>query len=590
MISCKNDFSKMFRFCLKIMVKKSKFKMILWIILNIITSLTPSLLIILNRNIINYIKEKESYEMIILLLLLVGFLQIIIALLSLYTNYIYEIIKKDIDYYIYRRLYEKLTITPLERFEDNEYFNTVTMAQRAVQMNGVYNIKYIIDIFKAFITMLSVVMVLLIIHWSLPIALIISMVPGFVGTIIAKSIDYKNNVDLLPSERMQSYISSLFFNKNFLKEAKIFKLRDYLLTKWSEIFKNIKNAKIKILAKESKITFIGNNVIQISTVIVNIYLVYNIFSSKITLGDYVALTEAIVVLQSELGNIAMNVGELFEIGLYNKSLMTIINEDSVATFNNEDMLEKIQTLELKNISFKYPNNKKTVLNNISLKINKGEKIAIVGYNGSGKSTLINIILGIYTNIEGDYELNGIKVDKSTINKYQSRMTMIFQDFIRYKLSIRENVAFGNIQNISNDELIKDSLREVGLEENIEKLPCSINTILSKEFTNGTELSGGEWQKLAMARSLIKDSDVVIFDEPTSALDPIAELEVSDLLNNTCKDKTTIMISHRLGITKFADRIIVMKEGKIIERGSHKELIKKNGEYKKLYESQAEFYR
>lgn len=545
---------------------------------------------VLNGNIINSITERQTYKMVIMLLILVGVIQISGGLVEVVKNYVYELIKKTVDYYIYKKLYEKLTIMPLEKFEDSEYYNMVAMANRAIEMNGINNIKYVIDIVSDIITIFGVVFVLVAIHWSLPIALFLSMIPGFIGIIIAKSMKYNNSVDLIPAERMQSYISSLFFDKNSLKEIRIFKIRNYLINKWSEIFLDLRTSRIKILLKESKINFIGNNIIQISTVLVNMYLIYNIYINNITLGDYVALTQAVVVLQSKIGNIAMNVGELFEIGLYNKSLFKILNEDNTEIIDDDNSLMGIHSLELKNVSFSYPNSKEKVLNNISLKVNKGERVAIVGYNGSGKSTLINILLGIYTEIDGTYEINGIKIDNSIAGKYQTKMTAILQDFIHYKMPIRENVGFGNIKHIKNDKLIKSKLEEVGLKNKVNELPNNIDTILSKEFIEGTELSGGQWQKIAIARSMIKDSEIVIFDEPTSALDPIAELEVFNLLNNVSRDKTTIMISHRLGITKFADTIILMKNGRIIEKGSHEELMQNSGEYKNMYEAQAANYR
>lgn len=584
------DFGKMFLLCFKVMVKGTKLEMIVWGILNIIASIIPSIIIVLNRNIINGITKRQTYKELVMLLILVGVIQISGGLVEVVKNYIYQLIKKTVDYYIYKELYKKLTIMPLEKFEDSEYYNMVAMANRAVEMNGIDNVKCIIDIITDILTIFGVIFVLAVIHWSLPIALVLSMVPGFIGTIIAKSMKYNNSVDLVSAERMQSYISSLFFYKNSLKEIRIFKIGNYLIDKWSLIFTNVRNSRIKVLLKESKISFIGNNIIQVSTVLVNIYLIYNIYGNNITLGDYVALTGAVGVLQSKLGNMAMNIGELFEIGLYNKSLFSIFNENSTEMIGDTDNLIEIQSLELKNASFSYPNSNRKVLNDISLKINKGDKIAIIGYNGSGKSTLINILLGIYTDIDGTYEINGIKIDNSVISKYQTKMTAILQDFIHYKMPIRENIGFGNIEHIKNDELIKSKLKEVGLKSEVDKLPNNIDTILSNEFIEGTELSGGQWQKIAIARSMIKDSEIVIFDEPTSALDPIAELEVFNLLNNVSRDKTTIMISHRLGISKFADTIILMKDGEIIERGSHEELMKNNGEYKNMYEAQAYFYR
>ncbi len=584
------------------MLKRNKLRTITWIILSIIVSFFPSILIVLNRNIINGIKnitEGQSYKITIILLMLVCIVQIFSGLIDTIKNYLYQIIKNKVDYSLYEKLYNKLTTIPLEKFEDSEYYNVVAMANQAVLMNGLNNIKYIIDIISNAITIFSVIFVLIMIHWSLPIALILSMVPGCIGILIAKSMDYNNSLSLMSTKRMESYISSLFFNKNVLKEIRIFKTKNYLIDKWRKVFTYVRNSKIEILLKESKIGLIGSSIIQISTVLVSIYLINNIYNYNITLGDYVALTGAMSTLQSSMGDIAMNIGELFEIALYNTSLFKIINDNienptnssnglEIATDAND--LDKIQTLELKNISFRYPNSNKKVLDNISLKINKGQKIAIVGYNGSGKSTLINVLLGNYTDIDGLYEINGEKINTSSISRYQSKMTVILQDFIHYKLSVRENIGFGDIEYIKNDKFIKNKLKEVGMKDEIDKLSNGIDTILSKEFVDGTELSGGQWQKMAIARSMSKDSEIIIFDEPTSALDPIAELEVFKLLNNVSKDKTTIMISHRLGVAKFADTIIVMKDGKIIENGAHEELIKNDGEYKNMYEAQANYYR
>ncbi|NMF07934.1 ABC transporter ATP-binding protein [Clostridium beijerinckii] len=591
----KIDFLKTFLLFFKIMIRKNKLKIIVWIMLSLIVSLIPTVTLVLNRNAINLIKDitkGQSYRILITILILIGVIQICTSIMDAIKNYIYQLIKKTVDYYLYEKLYEKLTIMPLERFEDSEYYNIVLMANKAIQMNGMDNIKYIIDITSDIISIFSVICVLAVIHWSLPVALVLSMVPGFIGTIIAKSMGYNNSLGLLSSKRMETYITSLFFDKNSLKEMRIFNIKNYLIDKWRTIFHYVRNSEIKILLKESKISLIGSSSIQISTVLVSIYLVYNIYINNITLGDFVALIGSMDILKSKMGDIAMNIGELFELGLYNTSLFKIINDndDNLVILDNLNKVEVIKSLELKNVSFKYPNSEKKVLDNVSIKIEKGQRIAIVGYNGSGKSTLINILLGNYTNIHGTYEINGIKMDNSIISKYQSRMTVILQDFIRYKLPIRDNVGFGNIEQINNDDLIKCKLDEVGLMQEVEKLPDNIDTIISKEFIKGTELSGGQWQKIAIARSMIKNSEIVIFDEPTSALDPVAELEVFNLLNDVSMDKTTIMISHRLGITKFADRIIVMKEGKIIEQGSHEELMKNDGEYKHMYETQADYYR
>lgn len=459
--------------------------------------------------------------------------------------------------------------------------------------NGIDNIKYIITIISSIITIIGVVTMLSMVHWSLPIALFVSMIPGFIGIAISKVISYNNSVDLIKNEREQNYISSLFFNKNSLKEIKIFNTGSHLLNKWTSLFEFIRNSKVKVLKKEKQISILGNLVMQISTVVTSIYLVFNIVNAYITIGDYVALTTAMTTFLASIGSISENIGELFERSLYNSALFEVINEqDSYNSnnMNNYNSINPIETLDLKNITFKYPNTSKNVLKGLSLTIKKGEKIALVGNNGSGKSTLINILSGIYTDYAGSFKVNGFDVKNGLLKKYQEKITVVLQDFNKYKFSIKDNIAFGNVSKQNNSQFIKNKLKQVDLYDYVEKLPNNIDTLLSKEFENGTELSGGQWQKIAIARAIAKSFDIIIFDEPTSALDPLAEMEVFNLLTKLSSDKTAIMISHRLGITKYADKIYFMENGRIIEKGTHNELIELDGKYKKMYDSQAKWYK
>lgn len=578
--------------CIKFMLKKNKLKTIFWVIFSIVLALIPPIIIILNKEVINEIADitKEGImSEIISTLLLIAFIQIFNAIVDSIKDYLYEIIKKDTDYYLFRKLYSKLIVTELEKFEDSGYYNLVSLANGAVLSNGIDNIKYMVDIFSSLVTIAGVIVVLSIVHWSLPVALLVSMVPGFIGIVIAKTMSYNNSVDLIPSQRAEAYISSLFFNKNTLKEVKIFKLGQYLLQKWKDTYEFIRESKIKISKTEKKIAIAASSIMQLSTAGVSIYLVYNISGGNITVGDYVALTTAMTTFLSSIGLIAESIGELFERSLYNTSFFEVIGDEDENRCIDTKNIGTIEDINLRNITFKYPNADKDVIRNLSLNIKKGEKIALVGNNGSGKSTLINILMGIYTKYNGIFEINGQELNDGLVEQYQSKLTVVLQDFNRYKFSIKENVGLGNLSQKDNKKFIENKLKEVDLYDYVTKLPNSIETILSKEFEEGTELSGGQWQKIAIARAMSKNSEIIIFDEPTSALDPLAELEVFNLLNKVSKDKTTIMISHRLGVTRYADRICFMEDGKIIEQGTHEELINMGGKYKKMYEAQAKWY-
>lgn len=241
-----------------------------------------------------------------------------------------------------------------------------------------------------------------------------------------------------------------------------------------------------------------------------------------------------------------------------------------------------------NVCFAYPNTDHTILHNLSFTIKNGQKIGIVGLNGSGKTTLIKLILRLYTPTTGKILLNGVDINTIPLGQYLKRIGAVLQDFNIFAYSIRENIVFD--KNISDDRL-NNALDNSGFSEKVVTLKDGINTIISKELNEkGIELSGGEGQKLALARALYKDAGILILDEPTSTLDPIAEYQMFSSLHDISEGKTTLFISHRLSSTKFCDRIFVIQSGGIVEDGSHSELMKQGGIYADMFESQAKFYR
>ncbi|MCM3135804.1 ABC transporter ATP-binding protein/permease [Paenibacillus polysaccharolyticus] len=250
--------------------------------------------------------------------------------------------------------------------------------------------------------------------------------------------------------------------------------------------------------------------------------------------------------------------------------------------------EKNNSVSIENVSFYYPGSLSPSLDNISLKIAEGETIAIVGENGSGKSTLVKILLGIYVPSTGIVKLAGQdtkKVDPSVLFK---NVSAVFQKFQKYKMTFKENVEISDIRAKSNIGKIKSLSKEVGIDFQNERFPEGENTMISREF-NGVELSGGQWQRLAIARGLYRNHNIIVLDEPTAAIDPIEELNVYNTFAEIAKDKTAIIVTHRLGSTKIADQIIVMEKGRIIEKGSHNELMNVKGKYMEMYRKQAEWY-
>ncbi|MBR5066899.1 MAG: ABC transporter ATP-binding protein, partial [Lachnospiraceae bacterium] len=268
-------------------------------------------------------------------------------------------------------------------------------------------------------------------------------------------------------------------------------------------------------------------------------------------------------------------------------------EPVIVKDKGEDVEKGCKSFELKNVSFRYTPESEEILHNISLKVNPGEKIAIVGYNGSGKTTLIKLLMRLYDPSEGTILYDGKDIKDYNLNKYHDRMGVVFQDFNMYGASLAENVCLDDIEIKDNEELkenIKKALKRSGFAERLNALENGLETSVTTEFDEaGVDFSGGESQKVAIARAFFKDADILIMDEPSSALDPIAEYNLNKAMHEAAGDKTVFYISHRLSTTRDADRIIMLEKGRIIEEGSHDELLKKNGKYAEMWRVQASRY-
>ena len=251
---------------------------------------------------------------------------------------------------------------------------------------------------------------------------------------------------------------------------------------------------------------------------------------------------------------------------------------------------KPAVIEFKNVFFKYPGTERFILKDFNLKIESGEKVALVGENGAGKSTLIKLLLRFYDVTDGVILINGIDIKNLDLEEWHRQIGALFQDFIKYQFTYKENVIFGNLEKKDDMKALHDALKKSGADGFLQDLPSGIDQIVGKTFEEGVDLSGGQWQKLALARAFFRDAPFLILDEPTSAIDAKAEFEIFENVQKLQKDKTVIIISHRFSTVRTADRILVLDEGKIIEEGSHEYLVKKNGVYAELFEIQAQGYK
>lgn len=423
--------------------------------------------------------------------------------------------------------------------------------------------------------------------------LFIAVVPAlaiYIAGSKLSQIEFLKSVDNTLYQRKKEYCTRVFYMKNYAEELRMTHVGQLIKHLYEEgtlgLIQNSKQYGLKI----ALLAFFKNAVTDVGIVIIAlIYVLYRIMVSKtLLIGDYVGLSQAVLCISNTLTGLSQNLSELKGISLSIaefQAFMCLECEHNLGTMKPESKQIKIA---FKSVGFQY--NEKEILKDISLTIEKRQKIAIVGRNGAGKTTLINLLIKIFDATEGQITLNDNEVREYNPIAYRHIFSYIPQDYHLYAMSMQDNITMGTPETELGFSVM-DALEQTGLKSKFAQTNINLNTDMTKEFeTDGLEFSGGDIQKMALARLMVQGRPILILDEPSSALDPIAEKDLFEKTFNTFSDHTIIFISHRLATTKFADRIYFMSEGQIVESGSHEELMTLQCEYATLYNMQAEKYR
>ncbi|OBZ16361.1 hypothetical protein A8L34_26960 [Bacillus sp. FJAT-27264] len=479
---------------------------------------------------------------------------------------------------------------PYYYYEDARFYDELSMVSQAISRSGADVIRSVITSFSNTVSLISVIVMLSMVHWSLPLLLISSTLPGIIILLIAKKRRYRLAVATTQQGREIDYTFRLMLSKHGAKEVRIFQLGDVLIERWTQLFVSVRSKLLKQYANEGRGRIAGVFILQLSALTVAIVIVMQINKDVLTIGDYVALMSAVVIVQGTMGSIGASLGQVFEMSLYINHLYQYLALPEASRSTGELKFPKhYEQISVSGLHFTYPNTERKVLTDVSFTIKRGETIAIVGENGAGKTTLMNCLLGLYAPSQGNVYIDQEPLQSFNKDSYLKHVSAVFQQFVQYNYSVHDNVAFGAMhKKLSQDDTL-DALTAVGLTEMVQRLSEGMSTRLGSEFMGGLELSGGQWQRIAIARAAVRDAEILILDEPTSALDPLAELEIFRTFQNLADGRTAFMVSHRLGPARLADRILVLKNGVLVEQGSHDELIQLGGEYKAMFQAQAQWY-
>jgi len=408
----------------------------------------------------------------------------------------------------------------------------------------------------------------------------------------AEKYSYTANNEVIRENRQGSYLDFVCSDYGHFKDIRFFGLKNWILNK-----KNYYNdIKLSVFKKTNKkfiklgiVTTLLNNFLS---VIYYGYLIFLLFMEKIFIGDFTMYLSSITNFATTANTISISMARIIQadLRLRNyidfmsiKNNMTEDNELQAVTLNNNFIIA------FEDVSFKYPHSDKWTLEHINVKIKSGEKISVVGENGAGKTTFIKLLMRLYDPTIGRITINGVDIRNIDYSQYMNMFSAVFQDYHLFPFSIKENIAFEKSEE-ADDKEIERILEDVGMREKVNSCKKGIYTGLSKQFDDeGTDLSGGESQKIAIGRAIYRNSPIIILDEPTAALDPIAEYDIYKKYDSMVKKKTSIFISHRMASTKLSDKILVFQKGNLIESGTHSELVRSNGVYHNMYELQREYY-
>jgi ATP-binding cassette subfamily B protein len=471
------------------------------------------------------------------------------------------------------RIIKKTNQIDISLLEDSEFYDKLERA-RTQTTSRVGLMSNALGEVQSLISIATLVAGLIYFEPYLIILLVLSIIPAFINEIWFSQQQYSLARGWTAERRELDYLRFIGANDKTAKEIKLFGLTDFVVDRFKNLSQEYYDLNKKLAIKRSALGFAFNVLGTLSYYGAYVFIIYRVISGVITLGELTFLSGAFNRLTRNLQDFFSKFTRISESALYLKDYFEFI-DISIQPKHNEDipLPEKIKEgFEFINVKFSYPESDNEILKGISFKIKAGEKLAFVGQNGAGKTTLTKLLLRFYEPTSGEILLDGININRFDKAQYQAFFGVIFQDFFKYEFTVRENIAIGDISQIDNQEKIENAAELSLANQVVSELKKGYDQQLGKRFAKGQELSGGQWQKVALARAYMKDAKVMILDEPTSALDAKAESDVFERFIGLTEDKTSIIISHRFSTVRQANKILVLDEGRVLEMGTHEDLM------------------
>ncbi|HUB01357.1 MAG TPA: ABC transporter ATP-binding protein [Terriglobales bacterium] len=515
-----------------------------------------------------------------------------IAVLGRLIDYLDTLLAGKYMHHISVRVMEHAASLDLLAYEDPVFYDRLERA-RVQATDRLYMIQAIGRLIQQVITTITLSVSIMFFSPWLLLLLIVGVIPAFVGETHFAFLGYAKNFRQTPIRRQLDYLRILGGSKEAAKELKLFGLRDFLSSRFKGLSEQVYEEDVALARRKVAAGSVLSAIGTAGYYTAYVFAVWRTVTGVFSFGTLTFLANAIRDASSNLQQTFSTLSTIADQALF----MT----DLIAFFEMRPKIESKPNalpaprpirigFEFRNVSFRYPGSSRLVLNGLNFQLRPGERVALIGENGEGKTTIVKLLTRLYDPLEGQILLDGVDLREYDLADLYKEIGVIFQDYMRYEMTARENIAVGRIEEVNNLELLRRSAEKSMASDVVGKLGAGYDQMLGRRFEGGVDLSGGEWQKVALARAYLRDAQVLVLDEPTSALDARSEYEVFQRFAELTAGKMALFISHRFSTVRMADRIVVLENGRIAEEGDHDALTSLGGRYAEMFELQAASYR